>query len=88
MPCRFLLTDYRQAWTDDGLRISLTTDEPVNLTLRWTDNQTWMHLLEEISRGLRKRKVPYFCFVEWNDIPQLQSGDTLVHDFIFPGWST
>ena len=87
MPCNYLIVNYGQDWTNGVLHIQVQTDVLTRLTLQWTDNETWMHLQEEDKRGLTLLKDPYFCFVEWNSIPQLQPGDTLLHDFLFPGWA-
>ena len=69
-----------------GFNITITTDVPCHLWLRWTDKQPWVHRRTVIQRGLRVPWLSYFCFAAWLAIEQQEAGDTTTHTFTWLGW--
>ncbi|MBA7645466.1 hypothetical protein ES703_53224 [subsurface metagenome] len=86
-PSRWYLTEYHHSWLDGELYITLSTDVPCHLWLRWTDKQTWIHEHEDTHRGYNWKWDPKYCFVEWETVEQDEPGDTLLHHFHFGGWA-
>ncbi|GAH51734.1 unnamed protein product, partial [marine sediment metagenome] len=85
---RWIIQNWKQAWANSIAVISFDTDIAVHAWLRYTDKAPRMHLLSKTVRGLRKMSDPYYCFVAWKDLEQIEAGDTLHHTFNWPGWYT
>lgn len=83
---RWIIQNWKQAWANSIAVISFDTDLAVHAWLRYTDRKPRMHLLTKTVRGLRVMGSPYYCFVAWWEIEQLEAGDTLHHTFNWPGW--
>lgn len=83
---RWLVQNWKQGWADSTAVISFDTDFAVHAWLRYTDKPPRMHLKSKTVRGLRVMWDPYYCFVAWTDLEQLEAGDTLHHTFNWPSW--
>jgi len=73
--------DIRYNQVSAGIDIVLTTDTPCHLWLRWSWETPGKHRVSTISRGLPVMGDIYLCFTVYNDIEQLEFGDTLSHRF-------
>lgn len=83
---RWLVLNYQQTWVDNTMVITFETDIPTHIWLRHTDTPPLMHLKSLRKRGLALMKDPYYCFVAWQEIEQVEAGDTLSHTFTWPDW--
>ena len=66
--------------------ITVTTDIPVHLFMRWTDKKPLTHATELIRRGISLPNATRWCFVAWHEVEQEEAGDTLTHTFILCDW--
>lgn len=80
------LTSIDQYMLSDGYRITVTTDRPCHLFLRWTDIEPEIHSIPVERRGILMHYDRRFCFVVWNENEQEEEGDTLTHTFIKDNW--
>lgn len=70
-----------------GVTITVTTDAPCHLYMRWTNQLPLIHQDPYIRRGAAVGTTPRFCFDVYHDNEQIEPGDTLVHTFYKPAWS-
>lgn len=70
-----------------GVTLTVTTDIPCHLFMRWTNQLPRKHPVSEYRRGMLVRFGTYFCFVVWEENEQIQVGDTYVHTFQKPDWA-
>ncbi len=82
----FAVLDIAYEITDTGYLITITTDIPCHLYMRWTLEKPGIHLDPVIKRGLPIHYMPRYCFVVYEDNEQLEPGDTLEHTFEKPNW--
>jgi len=61
--------------------VTLTTEVPCHLWLRWSWQTPLKHPTTRIVRGLPVFSDTYLCFTVYNDIEQNEVGDTLTHTF-------
>lgn len=66
--------------------ITVTTDIPVHLFMRWTDIEPLTHATELVRRGISLPYATRWCFVAWNEVEQEETGDTYTHTFILCDW--
>ena len=85
-PHRWFVSYYGEEWDGATLKIILNTDVDVHMWLRWTDVEPVYHIHPKMKRGRPVNSDGKYCFVEYQDIEQEETGDTLVHTFEFPGW--
>jgi hypothetical protein len=78
-----MVTDLQFIWHGDYATLLVTTDVPTTLTMRRTTVPFRMHKRTSEQRGLVKLEAPDFCFVQFDDCPQDQIGDTRAHTFTF-----
>jgi len=77
---------YYQPEVPECHTITITTDIPVHLFLRWTDKEPLKHPLTEYRRGIYVPIGTRYCFVAWKEVEQEEAGDTLTHTFILCDW--
>lgn len=85
-PYRWYVADYHHYWLGTLLYIVVTTDVPCHLWLYWTNRTTRMHLRGDIDSGYAWLWEPKYCFVQHEEIEQVEPGDTTLHHFLLPGW--
>ena len=83
----FAVLDIAQTMIADGIRITITTNNPCHLTCYYTDKEPGRHRTSRNQRGLTLPWGVYYCFVAWLSVEQTEPGDTLVHTFEIPAWS-
>lgn len=76
----------QQTLTETGYIITITTNTPCHLWMRWTTKPYRMHLRPTITRGITTLFIPYYCFTVYKDNEQTESGDTLEHTFVKEPW--
>jgi len=64
----------------------VTTDTLTHLWCRYTDKPLRIHNLSEEIRGITRMGQPYYCFVEYQQIEQIEAGDTYHHRFHMPAF--
>ncbi|GAH99204.1 unnamed protein product, partial [marine sediment metagenome] len=79
---RFLITDYQITPNCEQVTVSLKTDVPCHLWLRFTPEKIRKHPRTVVRRGLSMGYDLRTCFVEYGDIEQQEAWDTLEHTFI------
>jgi len=80
------MSDIAQTQIQGGFEITVTTDTPVHLWLRYTGVTPVQHRKFILRRGLYADWDYRQCFVAYKDIEQNQDGDTLIHSFTWLGW--
>lgn len=80
------ILDVQQIDTLTGLKFVVTTNVPVNLTMRWTYQEPWKHKVPVLLRGVWLRDDIYICWNVFHDNLQLEPGDTVYHTFIKEPW--
>lgn len=70
--------------TPDGLLITIITDIPCHIFLRWSELQPWIHSKPVLRRGMWLNDDVRFCFDVYHDCEQIEPGDTLIHTFLCP----
>lgn len=83
---KWFITSIEYTLTGTGYKITVTTDAPVHLWMRWTTIQPKEHMIPVIRRGVPFRSDKYFCFDVYEDNEQNQAGDTTSHIFMKPNW--
>lgn len=82
----FAVKDIAYQHTETGYLLTINTDVPCHLWMRWTTTHPQIHLDPVIKRGLTIHYLPRYCFVVFEDNEQLEDGDTLEHTFYKPDW--
>lgn len=82
----FSIRSIEQVRLEAGYEITLLTDVPCHLWLRWTNLEPWTHPRSITRRGLTILKDPYYCFDVYNDLEQEEPLDTIVHTFTWLDW--
>ena len=70
-----------------GVRITLTTDTPCHLWLRWTKIKPLTHPEPLMRRGVSLPNATRWCFVAFHENEQLEPGDTYIHTYIKEPWA-
>ena len=70
----------------DTITITITTDFPCHLFMRWSLIPPRIHKATEQRRGLSLMTDFYYCFDVYHDNEQEEAGDTTTHTFIKPDW--
>lgn len=83
---RWTILNHEATFPPGGGFIWCVTDRPVSLTMQWTALKFRMHLRLQLKRGKLFLADPYFCFVQYTAVNQLETIDTLDHSFILPDW--
>jgi hypothetical protein len=71
----------------DGLKLTLTTDAPVHLFMRYTTTPPQKHVLPRTERGAGLGHYLDQCFVAYHENEQEEAGDTTTHTFIKHNWA-
>ena len=87
VPPRFLITDYHHGFAIGELHIKVITDIACHLWCCHTDKPLRVHNLADPVRGTTRMKYPYYCFVEFTELEQLEPGDTFHHRFHMPAFA-
>lgn len=77
-----------QELTMYGYIITLYTNVPCHLWMRWSVLPPWIHKIPVTRRGLTTMSDFYYCFDVYHDNEQEEPGDTLVHTFIKEPWAS
>ena len=72
--------------TATGVELTITTDVPCHLWMRWSHTPWDVHLVSQIVRGTSFHVIPYYCIVAYKDNEQEEAGDTTTHTFIKEPW--
>lgn len=80
------LDDIQQTQIYGGWRIVTQTDVACHQWLRHTASPPQKHAKPVYRRGLLVMWDARFCFVAFDDLEQVEIGDTFTHTFIWPGW--
>jgi len=87
MPKKYwALLDIQQETLIDGFKITLTTNTPCHLFMRWTTVVPQQHSIPVYRRGIAMHADKYFCFDVYKDNEQEEPGDTITHTFIKTNW--
>lgn len=70
----------------EGFKITVTTDRPCHLFMRWSHEQPLTHPAVRFERGVRLMSGLRYCFVAFHENEQLELGDTLLHTFEKRNW--
>ncbi len=82
----FAVLDLAYTHYDTGIYICVKTDIPCHLTCYHTTKAPRRHRTSRIQRGLTLPWGVYFCFVAWQEVEQIEPGDTLYHLFNVSPW--
>lgn len=83
---RFAVTDLVYCFQGTDVLVTALTDVPCFLYLRWTGIQPERHKTMTEIRGRPWYADIKNCFVQFQDIPQIEPNDCLFHTFRWPGW--
>jgi len=75
-----------QTLTATGYIITLTTNAPSHLWMRWTNLEPNPHLFLDWDRGTLTDKQKRLATCFWNNNEQEEEGDTLIHTFTKEPW--
>lgn len=75
-------------FVDQPVRVTIQvqTDVPSHLYGRLSATVPQIHPMQFTRRGVRLMSELRFCFVQYNDLEQEETGDTLTHTFICDNW--
>lgn len=82
----WFMTSGDQQRTLTGEKITIITDVPCHLWMRWTLVDPRIHKITRLRRGLASMDDWYYCFDVYEDNEQAEPGDTLIHTFIKEPW--
>jgi len=85
-PPRFSVRDVQFSQELTGYIITVTSDTPCHLFMRWTTEQPRTHVDPKWKRGYPFPAKIRFCFVVYKDNEQEEVGDTLEHTFLKLDW--
>ena len=60
------------------------SDIPCHLYVRWSLVANQVHMEVSQTGKYQGRERPYYCFVAWHGIEQIEPGNTILHTFIVP----
>ncbi|GAI50132.1 unnamed protein product, partial [marine sediment metagenome] len=83
MPQHFSIRDTVPAHTHADNTVTMESDVPCHLWLRWTHVPPRIHRQVLLKRGVRKNDDVRFCFDVYQDLEQDEPGDTTEHTFSF-----
>jgi len=83
MTDHFSIRDTVPAHTHADNTVTMTSDVPCHLWLRWTHVPPRIHRQPVLKRGLWKNDDVRFCFDVYQDLEQDEPGDTTEHTFTF-----
>ncbi len=69
-----------------GVSLTVATDIPSTLYVRWTEFKPWIHRLPRLRRGMWLNDDVRFCFDVYTDDIQDEAGDVTDHTWLFPDW--
>ncbi|MBA7581625.1 hypothetical protein ES708_23533 [subsurface metagenome] len=84
--CYISVRDIQTEYLWDGFKITLISDIPSHLYMRWSIAKPRIHDKPVYRRGLFMHGDRYFCFTVYQDNEQEEAGDTLSHTFIKHDW--
>ena len=79
-------TNFTHVRSPEDYLITVTTDIPVHLFLRWTATEPLTHPTELFRRGISLPNATRWCFVAFHEIEQKEDGDTYIHTFLMENW--
>ena len=82
----WLIINSAQERTLTGEKITIYTNVPCHLWMRYTLINPKIHKITRLRRGRSAMEDWYFCFDVYTDNDQEEAGDTLVHTFIKEPW--
>lgn len=85
-PDKWAAEDLEQIPVPDGYTFLLHTDQPCHLWLRYTLKQPRRHSKPIYLRGTYLRGDIRFCFVNFIEVEQEETGDTLDHTWTLLDW--
>jgi len=80
------LREIEQVKIFDGYIITIVTNVPCHLWLRYTEEPPQYHAIPLYKRGIFIYKDARFCFVAFKHIEQDEANDTYTHTFTWHGW--
>lgn len=83
---RFAITDLVKCFQGTNAILTALSDVTCHLWLRWTGIQPERHKVMTERRGRPWYVDIKNCFVQFEDIEQLEPGDSNKHTFVWPGW--
>jgi len=83
---RFHLLTIDHEITADGFIVTITTNTPCHLYLRYSKVYPRIHRKSVLRRGVVFGWDARFCFVSYQHIEQNEDGDTITHTFTWPDW--
>ncbi len=82
----FSVRDIQYKQHCDGWTITVTSNIPCHLFMRYSTVEPQIHDIPRYIRGIFLHGDRYFCFVAFHDNEQEEAGDTVVHTFIKRPW--
>ncbi len=86
MPCHISFRALAYEPGVDTVIITMITDIASHVFIRVSDNPSRIHTKSVKRRGTDFMSELRFCFTVYEDIEQLEPGDTTTHTFIVPDW--
>ena len=86
VPPRWACLTIRYIPTEYDVTAVATTDVPCHLWARWSENEPQFHKKSYIIRGQITPWGLRICFTSYQDLEQLEPGDTLTHTFYWDDW--
>lgn len=86
MPVNFSVRDVTYTPFPDGVKVVAVTDIPCTLMLRLSEALPRIHKKAVTRRGLRIADDVRFCFTVYEDNPQLEEYDSIIHTWWKPNW--
>lgn len=83
---RFAVKTIEQENTETGYIITVTTNHPCHLWMRWTNITPVKHHSLSPERGASFNISTRYCFVGYHNNEQEEAGDTYEHTFIKEPW--
>jgi len=86
MADHWYITHWEQARTQNGERITVWTNVPCHLWMRWTLIEPRIHKIPVTVRGLTTMSDFYYCFDVYHDNEEEGPLDSIVHTFLKEPW--
>ncbi|MBA7529784.1 hypothetical protein ES705_21983 [subsurface metagenome] len=84
MTVHISIRDMTTEVTPGGLLITIFTDIPCHIFIRWSELEPWIHSKPVLRRGMWLNDDVRFCFDVYQDCEQIEPGDTIIHTFLCP----
>lgn len=83
---RFHLLTINHEMVEGGFTVTVTTNTPCHLYLRYSNVFPRIHRKSTVRRGLVMGWDARYCFTVYQHLEQNEEGDTSSHTFTWPGW--